>query len=302
VNLQAQGMLEESVGPTERSLRLSEEYGPPDDPEVPWGWGSLGYINYQLGHIDEAVGQFEHAVELSRGIFEGDHYDLAHHLNNLGGVYHRMGRLEEAEPILVENLEMNQRMFATEPHGSLSRAYMNLASLYADLGRHAEAARLMEEGYPVSAEALGAEHPRTALHLAATALARERVGNSAGATEAMNTAFRITYEGSGDGSRTHERIVFYRGRLLTLQSSYEAAKIDLVRWLSYNEAQFGRDHHASADAMYWLGRAHLGLQEREGAAALFEEANRIIAAQFGPDHFTAVRAREGLARARQQTP
>jgi tetratricopeptide (TPR) repeat protein len=302
VNLQAQGMLEESVGPTERSLRLSEEYGPPGDPEVPWGWGSLGYINYQLGHIDEAVGQFEHAVELSREIFEGDHYDLAHHLNNLGGVYHRMGRLEEAEPILIENLEMNQRMFAHEPHGSLSRAYMNLASLYADLGRYAESARLMEEGYPVSVAALGAEHPRTALHLAATALAREQIGDSQGASEAIQTAYRITLETGGAGERTHERVVFYRGRIRMFQRDPGPAIEDLTRWLAWNEDRFEEPHHSIAEARYWLGEARLVEARPDLATPLLESSFEMYAQIFGTDHFGAERARQSLTRARREAP
>jgi tetratricopeptide (TPR) repeat protein len=302
VNLQANGLLEESVAPTERSLRLLEEYGPPGDPEVAWGWGSLGYINYQLGNIDVALEQFEHAVELSREIFEGDHYDLAHHLNNLGGVYHRVGRLDEAEVILVENLEMNQRMFATEVHGSLSRAYMNLATLYADLGRHEEAAELMEVGYPVSVEALGARHPRTAIHLAATALARQRVGDPAGATSAMDEAYGISLEGFGEGSRGHERIVYFRARLAILQGDHEAAVPDLERWLAYNRERFGEVHPSIAEALYWLGEARLLAGEHEVAATHFEASVATFDQVFGPGHFGAELSRQGRARARAETP
>ena len=302
VNLQANGQLAESVAPTERSLRLLEEFGPPDDPDIPWGWGSLGYINYQLGRIDIALVQFEHAVELAREIFEGDHYDLAHHLNNLGGVYHRLGRLEEAEVVLVENLQMNQRMFATEPHGSLSRAYMNLAALYSDLGRYREAAGLMETGYPVSVDALGARHPRTAHHLASMALARQRIGDTSGATEAMGLAYDITLETGGDGDRTHERIIFFRGQLHTLQGNADLALVDLARWLAWNEDQFEAPHHAIAQALYWLGEAQLVAERPDQAARFFESSEAMYTSIFGPDHFAALRSRQALARARKEAP
>ena len=204
--------------------------------------------------------------------------------------------------MLLENLAMNQRMFANEPHGSLSRAYMNLATLYGDLGRYREAAELMEEGYPVSVDALGAEHPRTALHLASTGIARQRIGDEAGATEAVDEAYRITLENGGPGDRTHERVVFSRGRLHTLQGNAEPALVDLSRWHQRNVDMLGERHFAVAEARYWLAEAHLLAGDPDIARPLLESSVEVFEEIFGPEHYAALRSRAALARARQEAP
>ena len=299
VNLQANGQLAESVGPTERSLRLNEEHGPPDDPEVAWGWGSLGYINYQLGHHDVAVEQFEHALELARRVFDGDHYDLAHHLNNLGGVYHRIGRIAEAEPLLVEGLEMNQRMFATEPHGSLARAYMNLASLSLDLGRAAEAVELLDRGYEVSVAALGADHPRTARLLAARSLARQRAGDPKGALEDALRSAELAEAKHEPGHRDRAAAHLTRGRVLTLQGRHAEALGELEQHAAWVDANTPAGHPRRAESARWIGEARLGLRDRAEAAARFAFADSCYTASFGPDHHLAVEARELLRQTRE---
>lgn len=302
INLQADGKLAESVAPTERSLKLNEEYGPPGDPEIAWGWGSLGYINFQLGRLDVAIEQFEHAVALARELFDGDHYDLAHHLNNLGGAYHRIGRLEESESLLIENLEMNQRMFETEPHGSLSRAYQNVASLCLDLDQASRALDLLERGYTVSVEALGAEHPRTARHLSVMAIARQRTGDPNGALADARRAAEIMWAALPEGHRDHEGAYFTMGRILVMRGEYEYALPYLERWCQYVEETYPEGHYRRAHACMRLGEARAGLGESRRAAELFTIALAGYTGSFGPDHYRAAECRELLSTTQTEAP
>ena len=94
-------------------------------------------------------------------IFEGDNYpNVTENLNNLAKLYHSQGRYEEAEPLLIQALELSQRLLG-ENHPSVAISLNNLAELYSSQGRYEEAEPLYLQALAIAEQALGENHPNT---------------------------------------------------------------------------------------------------------------------------------------------
>ncbi|MBE5231958.1 MAG: tetratricopeptide repeat protein [Microcystis aeruginosa PMC 728.11] len=94
-------------------------------------------------------------------IFEGDNYpNVTENLNNLAKLYQSQGRYEEAEPLLIQALELSQRLLE-DNHPDVTLSLNNLAHLYYFQGRYTEAEPLYLQSLAIAEQALGENHPTT---------------------------------------------------------------------------------------------------------------------------------------------
>ena len=94
-------------------------------------------------------------------IFEGDNYpNITENLNNLAKLYQSQGRYEEAEPLLIQALELSQRLLG-ENHPSVAISLNNLAKLYDSQRKYEEAEPLYLQALAIAEQALGENHPNT---------------------------------------------------------------------------------------------------------------------------------------------
>ena len=85
---------------------------------------------------------------------------MPHHMNDLGEILLAKGDLEEAGTILVEMVELAEKLYP-EDHPDLARFSRNLARYYLLTDRQQEAERLLTRCYEIRMKKLGAEHPDT---------------------------------------------------------------------------------------------------------------------------------------------
>jgi tetratricopeptide (TPR) repeat protein len=92
------------------------------EPDNPFVWFTLGYLQSELGNHELAVEAYKTAIRLKP--------DLAEAYCGLGGAYFKMGRYAEA-------VEAYKTAIRLEP--DLAEAYCGLGGAYFKMGRHAEA-------------------------------------------------------------------------------------------------------------------------------------------------------------------
>ncbi|MBA2475658.1 MAG: tetratricopeptide repeat protein [Actinobacteria bacterium] len=104
----------------------------------------LGYALSDLGQFDEAELVVAGALERGRGVT--DPYTRSRLLWSQSRLLIEQGKSELAERYAKKTLET---LRATEDSYALGHAHQSLAHIYLDLGRPAEAQRILDEGWPL---------------------------------------------------------------------------------------------------------------------------------------------------------
>ena len=100
-------------------------------------------------------------------------------LNNLGEHYRQQRELKQAEQSLTDARGLWEKLVGAE-HAETATTLFNLASLYQDMGRAADAGPLLTRSVEVFEKTLGPGHPKTTL--AKTALANNAMARNAAAS------------------------------------------------------------------------------------------------------------------------
>jgi len=199
----------------------------------------LGQVHTALGRFEDAEKYYKDALSEKEASLGRKHRDLAETLNNLADLYYLSGKVENCEPLYRRALEIMKRDELNiqvcrslnglallendaddkiEAEKFLQRAIIihdkaerrdqpyfatvltNLAILYVNGARYAEAAPLLEKAKFVQDLSLRAEHPDVALRMHATAalLQGEGKNNEAAAMAAAADAIRAKQTTAGN--------------------------------------------------------------------------------------------------------
>ncbi len=172
----------------------------------------------EQGRFTEAEPLLKRALSIREKALGPAHPDVIQSLNNLAGLYHDQGRTAEAEPLLKRAQDLEERTAAQvalwqsymalgtaahqkgkyaeaeinfkaglaiaeefRPEGQhLASNLNNLATLYDDQGRYAEAQPLVKRALAIVEKALGPEHPHVAQSLNNLALLYQAGGAHTG--------------------------------------------------------------------------------------------------------------------------
>ncbi|MBX3376189.1 MAG: serine/threonine protein kinase [Phycisphaeraceae bacterium] len=122
--------------------------------------GTLGKTYFGLGEWNPAENHARETLALYRRELGPEHRSTREALNSLASVLIKKAALSEVEPMLVEALKDNERLFGRK-HEVTAATIDNLAQLYTMMERRAEAIALAKELLDIRTASLGAERIET---------------------------------------------------------------------------------------------------------------------------------------------
>ena len=199
---QATGRYAEAEPLYQRAIAIGEKTLGPDHPNLAIRLNNLAVLYRATGRYAEAEPLFQRAIAIGEKTLGPDHPDLATRLNNLANLYRATGRYAEAEPLFQRAIAIGEKTLGpdhpnvatgstTSPvstgHRPLRRGRAplparhrhrredprprpprprhwlnNLASLYRDTGRYAEAEPLFQRAIAIFEASLPPDHPNLA--------------------------------------------------------------------------------------------------------------------------------------------
>jgi CHAT domain-containing protein/Tfp pilus assembly protein PilF len=169
-------------------------------------------------------------------------------------------------------------------HLDVALSLNNLASLYATLGRYAEALPLQQRALAIREKRLGPEHLETALSLNNLAATYNALGQYPQSLQLLQRALVIREKVLGadhpDTASTLHNIAFVYRRL----AQFDRALPLYERVLAIYEERLGPDHPDVAITLTNLAEVHEELGQHEPALALHQRALAIREKSLGPEH------------------
>jgi tetratricopeptide (TPR) repeat protein len=159
----------------------------------------------------------------------------------------RAGKYSEALPLAqaavasLERTSPNSRDFA----GALN----NLAQLYGDLGRDADAEPLQERALALMEKAVGLDSPDIAPEMNNLAALYQRQGRYAEAEPLFRRALAIYEKAAGPEHPAVATLLSNLGQVLKVEGRYDEAESLIKRSLAIHEKAQGRDHPDTARSL-----------------------------------------------------
>ncbi|MBL9139915.1 MAG: serine/threonine protein kinase [Verrucomicrobiales bacterium] len=119
--------------------------------------GLIGRLYVEIGHFDLAESMHATQVAIHRKAVPIDPSGLASALFDLGTAYWKQRKLAEAEQVLLESLEIRQRIFGPE-HATVAATLNSLGAVYRRQRRLEESEKLTRQGLQIRKALFGEEH------------------------------------------------------------------------------------------------------------------------------------------------
>jgi CHAT domain-containing protein/Tfp pilus assembly protein PilF len=263
----------------------------------------LGLVYRSEAHYADAERSFKRALAVTEATHGPYDLEVAKSLDNLATVYEDEGRYAEAEPLFKRELEIREHIYYSREARILANltsfikfgfldkegpkpttAMMNLANLYEDEGRYADAEALTERALTIDEKALGPEHPTVAIALHNLAYDYQDEGRYADAEPLVKRALVIDEKALGPNHTAIAEDLDGLAQLYVDEGRYADAEPLYTRALAIREKALGPSHPGVAKSLSELS----WLYENEGRYAEAEpnlkRALAIDEQALGPDH------------------
>ncbi len=290
VSAQARGDYDRATDLLQHALDLHLDRGGPDDPEVGWVRGLLGYLHYKRGDYQRCMALFEQALRAARDAPVPSPIDLGHALNNLAGMNLELDHVERADSLASEALQVYQSLYP-EGHPAVARALIALGNVRLRRGRLDEARDLFDRGLLMNTELLGPEHRNTSKARAAGVRLEAALGHYDRALSGIRAlcAERARLYGPHDAltldARQREMEYLQRlGHSAELLASSEDLLVALAE-------MHGEKHPAVCALRVLRAQAMLTLGQLEAARAEMDSVPTRLMRAFGEGHPKVTEAR-----------
>ncbi|MEZ5293226.1 MAG: tetratricopeptide repeat protein [Vicinamibacterales bacterium] len=248
---------------------------------------------FYVGDMARAETESRRALEMNGRTRGSQHPEVGQALINLGAIASARQQLPEAERFLRDALAIIETWFGRQ-HPQTASAQTSLAQVLYKLAKYDDAQALLDEAVETQQRVFGPLHPKTAfVHNEAGLLAFTADDLARAARE-----FELAAAGYGTAAGSH----FQQGVSLANLGSVHLQREDYRRAQAIFEQAIAiyaevlpDDHPNVAITRMKLGRALLRQQQFDKARSHLEAAERILAAQPGPESTWLKAAREDLA-------
>jgi|SRR5579871_1141359 len=201
----------------------------------------------------------------------------------LASLYYNMGNFIAAEPLLVQALEINEKVLGTE-HPDTMTSLNNLAVLYKTQHRYEKAEPLYIRTLEIRERALGVEHPNTALSLNNLAVLYDDQGLHEKAEPLLIRALEINEKVLGQEHPNTASTLNNLAQLYFDQGQYEKAEPLYVRTLEIREKVLGSEHPGIAESLNNLAGLYFVQGKYADAEPLIGRVVGIYEKVFGKAH------------------
>ncbi|MGE0816300.1 MAG: tetratricopeptide repeat protein [Vicinamibacterales bacterium] len=286
------GDYKSAIATLERAIALYPPGGPTER-DAAVAVKALADDYFYVGDMARAEEESRRALEMNRRARGSQHPEVGQALINLGAIASSRQEHAEAERYLREALAIIDAWFGRE-HPQTASAQTSLAQVLAQMARYDDAQALLDQAVTTQQRVFGPLHPKTAfVHNEAGMLAF-----MADDLERAAREFALAADGYGTAAGSH----FQQGVSLANLGSVHLQHEDYGRArASFEEAlriyaEVLPDAHPNvAITRMKLGRTLLRQQRFDEARSHLEAAERVLAAQPGPESTWLKAAREDLA-------
>ena len=180
-------------------MAIHEKALGPNHPDVAT-IGTLAVLYDPQGRYADAESLYKRALAIREKALGPDHPDVATNLDNLATLYKR--KAATPTPSRCPNARWQSTRRRSVPTIPTSRSLNNLALLYLDQGRYADAEPLIKRALAISEKALGPDHPGLATDLNNLAGLYHVQGRYADAERKPSTTFATKSSQSGPSARS----------------------------------------------------------------------------------------------------
>jgi tetratricopeptide (TPR) repeat protein len=203
--------------------------------------------------------------------------------NEVAIFYQRQSDFQESERAYKTSLRILEKQ---PPSLDLATVFLNLASLYLEIGNRAgHAESICRRGLEIATELYGPEHPGAVDFLITLGAARERLGDREGAKQHLERALALTTNSESPDTGRRKGFVYAnianlhaRGNQWTLARD---ASLNAIRHL---EQSLGPTHPDLIRPYVNLARTYEQLRQWQAAVEPLARASRIVEEGFGADH------------------
>jgi CHAT domain-containing protein/tetratricopeptide (TPR) repeat protein len=293
---QAQGRYAEAEPLQLRALAIYERRLGPGHTVVTTPLNALASLYVDQGRYAKAEPLYKRSLAIKERTLGPDDGSVATSLNNLAHLYVQEGRYAEAEPLYKRSLAIRESALARSPppagtgkvfedlarisrnydRDAVPRALNNLAELYAEQGRYADAEPLFRRSLAMDEAALGRDHPTVATTLSNLAGLYMSQGRDADAEPLLKRGLAIREKALGPG---HLDVAMSLNNLATLyrkQSRYADAEALLTRSFAIFASALGREHPSVATSLGNLAVVAFAQRDWGKAADYWRRAIAVI--------------------------
>ncbi len=199
-----------------------------------------GEMFYASGRFRSAELSFNSALEIYRFNNMYPSKEAASVISNLGLLHHATGRYGSAGDLTVEAMEMRARTVADE--STLGASYNNLAVLYKDMGRYAEAQEYYEKAVENIYRYQGGNSVPYAIALNNQAIFYQVTGRYNEAEELLTRAVEVASGQLGERSANFLRMKVNLALLYQLLEEYDEAEKIYLEALAAKRRRLGAGH------------------------------------------------------------
>jgi CHAT domain-containing protein/Tfp pilus assembly protein PilF len=263
----------------------------------------LGLVYRDEGRYADAERSFKRALAVTEATHGPYDLEVAKSLDNLATVYEDEGRYAEAEPLFKRELEIREHIYYSREarilanlaslvkYGFLDKegpqpttAMVNLATLYKDEGRYADAEELDERALAIDEKVLRPEHPTVAVELNNLAAVYQYEGRYADAEPLYKRALAINEKGSGPDQPNYAYCLDDLADLYEDEGRYADAEPLFGRAIAIREKSLGPKHPDVATSLTQLAELYSAEGRYSEVEPLQKRALAIREKALGPDH------------------
>ncbi len=192
---------EDGIDKCEESKRIFQEFK--DEYGEAKALYNLGYLNRSVGNWDKSAEAFEGSLKLFRKVEKSQNLDLdeeiAEALDGLGQIYTRQERLESAKKVLLESLniknKLKDRYLISKTINNLGKVYIELYKTQKQLNFLEEAKMLFEKSLEIGREQNNRQGQGVSLN--ELGKVHRLMGNYKKALEYFNESLKVKKQVSG---------------------------------------------------------------------------------------------------------
>ncbi len=231
----------------------------------------MGMFFYSTGNYAKAEQQYRELLAICERTVGPDHQETLHKRGQLAHAIYWQGRLDEAENIYLDVIERERRF--GEDHAPALLTMNNLAILYCNTGKFAEAERLLTETLRRQRRLLGEEHPLTLTTLSNLGYVYTMLGEFTKAKPFCEQAMQDRQRVLGDHADTAYSI-HNMGHFFCSQGESEAALPFFQQAYEMRQRLLGNEHPDTQLSVRQLGKSLLALGRPAEAFPFCEQAWR----------------------------
>ncbi len=272
VQLRKRGDFDNAEQAAREALTLRQAVYGPDAPQTAEVFHTLGTTLWKNGTYDEAEALMRQAIQVMQRAYGLKYTRTLIIRNDLSVLLREQDKLEEAETLIRENLEAERLIYGRE-HPHVARTLNNLALLLRSRAKYAEAIAALDESLTINLKTFGEEHSSIAIryHNMGFVYAGWEKVEEAEAHYRKALALKTKLYGQG-----HVQLGSTQGNLANVlvdKGAYDEATTLLRDAITVYRRIYTKPHRRLADALAWLGRAHVKRNRNLGEAeTLLREA------------------------------